>query len=640
MNNIFKSIRKSFSARLTIFILTVTALLFIAAICIMAFSSRKLIQQEASRGAENILKATVSNIEETITSVESSTLSTAWMVNENKDNPGYMYTMTKQLIASNPYIIGSTVAFRPNFYEQYGEYYAPYSYKDEETGKIISFQMGNEDYDYHTMEWYQLPYLLKRSGWSEPYYDEGGGEQIMTTFSVPLQDENGEIFAVMTADISLKNLTEQVAQTKPYPNAYTILVSNNASYISHPIGERILNETIFSNALELGDTTLMSLAYKIVGKETGDIEFLDETGEKSLAIFHPISNGWSVVLVCPLKDVLEKTLEMNLILVLVLLFGLVLLALLCWLTIRRLTRPLSEFCDSANNIAQGNFNSSLPRIKSHDEMRKLHDSFAHMQRSLTSYINELKTTTSAKERIDSELNIARNIQLNMVSTDFRENLYATLHPAKEVGGDLYDFNFTDGKIKFAIGDVSGKGVPAALFMAITRSSFMFVGGLGLTVQQIIERINNTISRGNKQMLFVTMFAAMYNPKDHILSYCNAGHNPIVIIEPPKEEGGEAHAFYLKAKPNLVLGLMEDFKYEGEEIEIAPGSRIILYTDGVTEAENATKEQYGEERLLEFARKAFNIPTAKECTEALLADVQAFANGNPQNDDITILTVDV
>lgn len=638
--NIFKKIARSFSARLTTFLLTVTAILFIAAICVTAFSSQQLIKEEASRGAENILKSTVSDIEETITSVESSTLSTAWLVKEKKDDPNFMYTLTKQLVDSNPHIIGSTVAFIPNFYPQLGEYFAPYSYKDEGTGKIISFQMGNEDYDYHTMEWFQMPYLLKQQGWSEPYYDEGGGEQMMTTFSVPIMDDDGDIFAVMTADISLKKLTEQVAATKPYPNAYTILVSNNASYISHPISERILNETIFSNALSQGDTTLLSIAYKIVGKETGKLEFKDEGGIQSLAVYRPISNGWSVVLVCPLKDVLEKTLEMNLILVLVLLFGLVLLALLCWLTVRRLTRPLSEFCNSANDIAKGNFNSSLPRIKSHDEMRQLHDSFAHMQRSLTNYISELKTTTSAKERIDSELNLARNIQLNMVSKDFRENLYAILNPAKEVGGDLYDFNFTDGKIKFAIGDVSGKGVPAALLMAITRSAFMFMEGLGLNVQKIISRINNTLSRGNKQMLFVTMFAGMYNPKTKILSYCNAGHNPIVIIEPPKEEGGEPNAFYLKAKPNLVLGLMADFEYEGEEIEVEHGSRIILYTDGVTEAENAANEQYGEDRLLEFARKAFSIPTAKECTEALLAEVHAFADGNPQNDDITILTVDV
>lgn len=634
-----KLFSKSFSARLTAYILAVTAILFVIAIFIVALFSRKLIEEEASRGAENILKSTVRNIEKTLASVESSARSTVWMVETHKDNPEYMYQVTENLIKSNALIVGSTVAFAPNFYPSKGEYFAPYSYKDENTKEIKSFQMGSEDYDYHTMEWFQLPYLLNQSGWCEPYYDEGGGEQMMTTYSIPITDEDGKVFAVITADISLKQLTQQVSATKPYPNAFTVLISNNGSYITHPLPEKILNETILSSAFEVGDSVQLSIAMDMIHKKADARVFTDHNGGQSLVIFRPISNGWSAAIVCPLKDVLKKTMEMNVILILVLTFGLILLALFCWLTIRRLTRPLSDFSTSARSIAEGNFQTALPRIKSHDEMRQLHDSFAYMKHSLTTYIDELKSTTSAKERIESELNIARGIQMNMVPTQFTDNLYAVLHPAKEVGGDLYDFYDSGEELQFAIGDVSGKGVPAALFMAITRSSFLFVGGLGLSVEDVVKKINDAICTGNKEMLFVTLFAARYHKNTQILEYCNGGHNPIVVIE-PAEDGGEPNAYYLHAKANLAVGLMPDFPYQGEEIKLKQGTRIILYTDGVTEAENSAKELYGEDRLLNFARQSMAIKEAKACTEALLRDVKDFTKGNEQNDDITILTIDL
>ncbi|MBQ0063657.1 MAG: SpoIIE family protein phosphatase [Prevotella sp.] len=632
-------ISQSFSARLTVSILAVTAVLFTIAIGIMAISSRKLIEKEASRGAENILKATVNGIDKILAGVESSANSTVWMIKEHKDDADYMFTITKNLVQDNDFIVGSSIAFIPNYYPKKGEYFAPYSYKKENSNVLKSFQMGNEDYDYHTMEWFQLPYLLKQPGWCEPYYDEGGGEQMMTTYSVPIMDDDGNVFAVLTADISLYHLTEQISATRPYPHSYTILLSNNGSYISHPKQSYILNETILSHAYETGDSANIAIAKDMVNKKAGICTLTTKEGEKALAIFRPISNGWVAAILCPYSDVLEKVTMMHIVLAVVLFVGLCLLVVFCWLSIRKLTRPLSEFSISARSIAQGNFNTELPEITSHDEMKHLYDSFMYMQNSLNSYINELKQTTAVKERIQSELSIARDIQCNMVPTNFLDNLYAVLQPAKEVGGDLYDFYKRNDDIQFAIGDVSGKGVPAALFMAITRSSFMFVGDLRTNLEATVARINNVICVGNKEILFVTMFVARYNTNTHILQYCNAGHNPIVVIEPTDTEGN-TNAYFLKAKPNIVVGLMSHFKYEKEELTVKPGTRLILYTDGVTEAENADKDQYGEERLLAFARRAMEIKDVKACTEALLNDVKNFTNGNEQNDDITIMIIDL
>ncbi len=634
-----KRISQSLAMRLTSQILFGTVILFIITIVIIAVSSRKMIEQEASRGAENILKATVNGINEVLIGVESSVISTKWIVQENRHNPEYMFTITSNLVRDNDFIVGSTVAFIPNYYSGKGDDFAPYSYKSETSDSVQTFQLGNENYDYHMMEWFQVPYLLKKPYWSEPYFDTGGSEQMITTFSVPLTDEAGEVYAILTADMSLNHLTDEILSAKPYPHSYTILTSNNGSYISHPIRSRILNETILSNAYERGDSVQISVAKDIIDKNTGIRKFVDENGEKSLAFFRPLTNGWSAAIVCPYRDVLAQTWQMHVLLIIVLVVGLVLLVLFCPMLIHRMMRPLTEFSNSARSIAQGNFQTQLPEITSRDEMKNLYDSFAYMQTSLNNYITELQRTTIERQRIESELSIAQQIQFSMLPTTFCDNLYALLHPAKEVGGDLYDFHNGSNLLQFAIGDVSGKGVPAALFMALVHSSLKYVAGLNTDPDVSVIKINDSICAGNKEMLFVTMFVARYHKDTHVLEYCNAGHNPIVVIEPAQGEN-ELNAYLLHAKPNFVVGLMSGFKYKSEKKTLPLGTRLIVYTDGVTEAENAEKEQYGEERLLEFARKSLVITEAKACTEALLKDVNMFTAGNEQNDDITIMTIDL
>ena len=251
---------------------------------------------------------------------------------------------------------------------------------------------------------------------------------------------------------------------------------------------------------------------------------------------------------------------------------------------------------------------------------------------------ELETTSMANERMESELNVARAIQMGMLNTHFQEQIYAILSPAKEVGGDFYDFSPKDGKIYFAIGDVSGKGVPASLMMALTSVIMRFVASLGLPINTMLERINNSVCEANSSGMFVTLFVARIDIKTGQMEYCNAGHNPIIIIPP------EGEPYFLKAKSNVAIGLIGNFHYEGENLNLKPGTRIIAYTDGVTEAEAVkgnTIQWYGNDRLLEWARhiapKGESIQE-KEVVESLFQSVKDFANGNPQNDDIAIMSV--
>lgn len=619
--------KRSFATKLTLYIVSIATLLFVVAIIFVGTVSLDTIHKDAENIVSYKLDAVVNNMEKILSEVEASVKSTAWEVQDHKNDPKYMYYLTRKLVESNDYIVGSAVAYRPFYFGQ--EYNAPYTYVNKKTGDIETFQLGNIDNDYPIQEWYQIPQLLKKEWWSEPYFDEGGGRIIMTTYSLPLIDEKGEVYAVLTADLSLKDLTARLEKIKPYKNSYIMLVSRNGSFVAHKDTVKILNETIFSTVLEQPDTSLLQGAKNMMEGKNGVMEFSDNDKDY-FAIYASVKNGWSMAIITPYDDVTGGMMRMLMTILVVLILGLILLTFLCWTTIRRLTKPLRLFSDSAREIAKGNFHAKLPQITSNDEMEQMRDSFEYMQSSLSDYTERLKTTTAAKQRIESEISIARNIQLGMVPKDFPNLIYAILQPAKEVGGDLYDFIQQNEYLYFAIGDVSGKGVPAALYMSITRSALRFMNNLGLPIGEVAERVNNIICDGNKEDMFVTFFVGRLNLNTGMLVYCNAGHNPLIIISP------DGKAEFLSMAPNLVGGAMPNFQYKGESVQLQKGSRLILYTDGVTEAERDDNQQYGEQRLLAFAQNISG--SAKEITDKLLSDVKQFTGDAAQNDDITIMTI--
>ena len=309
----------------------------------------------------------------------------------------------------------------------------------------------------------------------------------------------------------------------------------------------------------------------------------------------------------------------------------------CRAVINYMTRPVSELSKAVLKMAKGDLKAKLPEIKSEDEMRRLHDSFQTMQNSLNDYIEELKTTTAINERIQSDLDLARNIQKGMLRKEFPPFMYAMLHPARIVGGDLYDFTLKGDQLYFAIGDVSGKGVAASLVMAITRVMLRFVVGMGLPLDETLRRINDEFSATNETGMFVTLFVARLDLKTGHMNYCNAGHNPILIIPP------NAEPYFLHSKANIAMGLFGDFAYEAEQIDLKPGTHVIAYTDGVTEAEKADQSQYGEERLMDWAKGLVNTSQSvslqeKDIVGSLYDSVKKFVDGNAQNDDITIVSL--
>ena len=250
----------------------------------------------------------------------------------------------------------------------------------------------------------------------------------------------------------------------------------------------------------------------------------------------------------------------------------------------------------------------------------------------------LSKIKAAQERIEGELQIARDIQMSMVPHDFpvRDGLdmYAAMTPAREVGGDLYGYVLKDDSLYFAIGDVSGKGVPASLFMAQATSLFQTLASQGMAPAEICTLMNNTLSGDNNESgMFVTFFLGVINLTTGHLSFCNAGHNPPVI-------GGDAdHGNFLEMNANAPIGLWPGLEYEGEELETIKGRPLFFYTDGLNEAENSQQQQFGDEHLLDILRHT-QFDSARQVIETLTAEVERHRNGADPNDDLTMMCIEV
>ena len=637
--NLIRKIQQSFATKLSFYVLLFVILIFLITFWFFYFFTGRTIREAAEDKAVSLLEITKLKIEDVFTATKTVPQNILWAVVEKGIESDSLYPLTRQIIENNPYISGAAVAFEPYHFKDKGYYFSPYSFRDGD--KIGTMQLGNAAYDYFSMDWYATPKRLNAGYWSDPYYDAGGGQMLMVTYSIPIHQADGTFIGIQTVDISLGWLSDLVNSVKPYPSAYTILLGRDGTYIVHPNKEMILAQTIFSTAQEIGNQNLEQVGNCMIKGEAGMVEVNMSCEDRgAFYIFYsPLESiDWSLGMVIRKSEVFAELNVINKIVIGITLGGLALLFLFCMVIIRKLAKPLKNFSLSAREIAQGNFNVQLPDIHSRDEMKELHSSFTFMQEHLTHYIEQLQTTTATKERMESELRIARSIQMGMIPKIFPPfperddvDIYASLRPAKEVGGDLYDFFIDGNQLYFIIGDVSGKGIPASLFMAVTRGLYRSATSFLDDPAQILSSMNNAIVGMNESNMFITLFVGILNLEDGTLRYCNAGHNPPLILSPDET------VTFMTVHPNIPAGSFVDFKYISQQMQIEKGSTLFLYTDGLTEAENSTNQQYGEKQLLEALKNVGN-GTPKDITETVIKKVEAHVNGAEQSDDLTILTI--
>lgn len=631
----------SLSFKLTVFILFSVGLIFLAAFAYNYYFSREAVLGYVEDNARNLTQATANRIEIVLNSVQKVPQQLAVWMEQTPCREEDLLQMTQSFLRSNPDIFGSAIAFEPFGFNPRRRFYAPYNYRDKDQTVRTVF-LGDADYEYFLLDWYQVPRELNQAVWSEPYFDEGGGNILMTTYSVPFNKpgREGRTFAgVITADLSLAWLQEIVSAVKIYRTGYAFLISRNGVFVTHPNKDFILQESIFSLAEGAGDPSLREIGRSMTRGEQGFVPFRDAfAGGKSRLAYGPLpSSGWSLGVVIPEEELLTGIRQLSREVLLIGLLGGILLVLAISLVAGTITKPLRFLALKTKEIAQGNLDSDLPEPKSRDEVGQLALSFREMRQALKGYIQHLAEVTAAKERIESELKIARTIQKSFLPREFpapgRENpfdLYAFLDPAKEVGGDFYDFFLLDREYLYlAVGDVSDKGVPAALLMAVTKTLLKSVAGPEKDPAEILARVNREIARENEADMFVTVFLGILHTATGRLVYSNAGHPPPVLIR--AGQGPE----WLPIPKGFLLGGLEGARYRSQAIDLAPGDRLILYTDGVTEAMNREGELYSGERLIRAAqdnRRASSEQLVKDIRSA----IQTFTQDAPQTDDITLM----
>ena len=277
------------------------------------------------------------------------------------------------------------------------------------------------------------------------------------------------------------------------------------------------------------------------------------------------------------------------------------------------------------------------RHRAAKRLEQAHEQLQDAHGKLQTAYDQLEETTAAKERIESELRIARDIQMSMVPHVFPErdglDLYASMTPAREVGGDIYSYLLEDDNLYFCVGDVSGKGVPASLFMTQSARLFRTMAGQGMMPAEIATRMNAELGTDNEQGMFVTMFIGLLDLSSGRLDFCNAGHNPPVL-------GGDAeHGSFLQIEPNAPIGLWSDLEYVGEHIDNITDKPLFIYTDGLNEAENPRQEQFGNGRMLDILRQT-HFDNSRQVIETLTAAVEQFRDGAEPNDDLTMMCLRV
>ena len=640
MEGIIDYIRRKLSVRVSLWVVMFAAIIFIAALGFLFYQARETVRQEAISRATQILDKTSLRVDNILNRVEVASIMTKWLVERHPDKSDSMFVYSRSMLENNPDFYNCSIAFEPYYFKDKGLYCSAYTKFDGDT--IRTIQGGSEHYQYFFTDWYLMPKLLGHPCWTEPYMDLDvvtNTSEMVTSYCEALTDKNGQMIGVINTSLSLNWLSQTISSIKPYPHSYSIMIGRGGTYFVHPDTTKISRQTIFTQTLEQPDTALTALGYAMQRGEEG-MKCMHIEGKDSYVFYKPLGKtGCSMAIVCPESDIFSGFDRLRRTIMAIVSVGLLLMLYLFMRIITRELMPLRRLAHEAEAIASGKFDAELPDFQRIDEIGQLSQSFGNMQQSLVKYIEELKNTTAQKASIESDLRIASNIQMGMLPEKFptkadRDDvqLYASLTPAKEVGGDLFDFYFRDEKLFFCIGDVSGKGVPASLFMAVTRSTFRTVSAHESMPDRIVTIMNKTIADMNKNHMFVTLFVGVLDLPTGRLHYCNAGHDAPLLVGAGVGE--------LPCDPNIPVGFRPRWKYSLQEAQIFTGTTIFLFTDGLTEAMDANKDQFQMERVNDVASRA--LATQQQEPTQLIAQmteaVHQFVGDAEQSDDLTMMAI--
>lgn len=571
-NGFWKILKYVIRRNLGLTAIIAAALLLEITSSVMNYVNHNIIQDTMERLVEQEMNSIAFRIHNQLSKVEVTLDNMAWVVTDDLENSDSMFVFTRRMVENNPAILGGTISFIPNYYPEKGYWFEPFAGRRAD-GTIESIQLGSANHDYTKSEFFTKPIALGKGHWSEPYLDPDGAKAVVTTYGSPVRDVSGKIVGVVDADFSLDWFEQLMVKEKVYKNTERFLVTGNHHLIAGK------ESPMLEHALKL---------LTAANNKAGYHKVTNEEGEKQHIFFHPIGGKTDWVLISVLDDneVFGRLRKVRLMLYFVTGIGLLILGFIVFRTSRNL--------------------------------------------------EHLRRAKAEKNRIDSELRVASNIQMSMIPKHFPElpgiDLYASIKPAKEVGGDLYEFFQKDDKLYFCIGDVSGKGVPASLLMMVVTSQFRTVSRFLSQPDQIMMAINDHVAEGNDTHMFVTMFIGCLDLKTGHLTYCCGAHNPPLLIGSTVE--------LLPVARKLPVGAIKGTKYVLQETQMAQGSTLFLYTDGLTEAMDSKNKMFGVERMKEIAQNHISVGenSSKAIVDGLTEAVETFVAKAEQSDDLTMMAI--
>ena len=541
-----------------------------------------LMEENLEKHAEMELTLKAILIKSTLRSTEDILRNHIWDIRENLSQPDSIQSAVKRMISIGRNLRGGTVAFVPDYYPSKGRLYEPYVQRTGDS--VIAMQIAGDNHDYTERDFYKEAIALDDALWVDPYIDNEGAQEVVTSYAMPIRDNSGALAGVAGIDVSLEWLSDTLNNRHIYPSSFLLLLTESGKPIIRPSEKHVRKEVPDEIIRLINDSTVTRQASTSGRSKLIDFDLEGRDG----CVFYANMRGkphWQIAVVCYDDEVYAPLLRLRLRLLL-----LSLLAIGILLFMIRL--------------------------------------FARSEQ-------ELKRKTWEQERTNGELRIASNIQQALLPTTEESQaitedvcVEGRLIPAKAVGGDLYNAFIRDGKLFFCIGDVSGKGIPSALIMAITQAVFRNVASRENNPAHIMKQLNEMACRNNKANIFVTLFIGVLDLPTGNLRYCNAGHEKPFLVD--------QHAI-LETKPNLPIGLFEDFNYEMQTITMKPGSALFLYTDGLTEARNAKGKLFGRERVMQMVTEC-GTTDPKQLLEAVIAEVNQFSENTEQSDDLTLMAL--
>ena len=543
-----------------------------------------LVEEGLDRHVENELTLKSVRVRSMLKSSEKMVNNYLWPIQQQINRPEVIYNIIHRLVDTNNDVTSSFVAFVPGYYPDREDLFEPCAIRRGDS--IYKEQLAGENHDYTKREFYHEAVENGKSLWTDPYLDAHASGKHVTTFAIPLTDESGKTIAAFGIDLSTQGIIDTLNTKHNFPSTFFLLLTEDGELISQPDSSHTQQSDVAAVVEMINDST-----YERKPSSTGVskiITFNDKENGKGYA-YYAFMKGqphWQVVMVCYDDEVYGKLKDMRRNFMLMMLGAFTLLGYILY--------------------------------------------------KVNQFVRRLHASRLSKERSDSELNIAQKIQSEMLPhgdiTRPDVDVSGQQITALEVGGDLYDYFIRDEKLYFCIGDVSGKGVPSSLVMAVVHSFFRSLSQHESNPARIMTGINETASDGNETNMFVTMFIGVLDLPTGRLRYCNAGHDAPLLIA-----GGVKT---LQVNANLPLGVFNDFKYSLQETQLPLESTLLLYTDGLTEAADTKHQLFGLQRIIDTAQQCLEQgkTTPVVLMDSLQKEAQQFANGAQQSDDLTMLAI--